>query len=500
MDRILRVSNGAIFDVAGIGPININSGVDNIPATQAFVNPVAQNVAVDPALFSTSRTLVSGPSPLGGGFSVYPPGDSLVRKVQNGVITTVAGTILSGSDLDNIPALNAHISAGGLAVDSAGDLYIVAGQTRIRKVSNGVITTVVGSGRFGFGGDGGPAISANGVFTSIAIDLSGYLYVTENNTFRIRKVSNGVIQTLAGNGTSGFSGDDGPALSAQLDIELTNLSTLAVDSAGRVYIADPVNLRVRVLTPTLPFPAQNAASYAAGPLAPDSIAISQISGIAPAPIIAPDGAWPTSLGGVSLQITDSQNVKQFAPIGSVSPTSVTYLIPPTTALGVASVQLTTSTGAIIAGQLQINRIAPGLFSANSSGSGVAAGMWMRDTAIENTQTSGYLFDPTLPVGQRYAIGFDPGPESDQVFLSLYGTGFHNANVVTATVGGASVPVTGIAPMGSSAGEDVVTIGPLPRSLEGANIPIVLTFDGQQANAVTFSMRPTRSRPTGRSVR
>jgi hypothetical protein len=162
-----------------------------------------------------------------------------IRKVSSGVITTVVGNGNEGFGGDNGPATSAGLSLIGranLAVDAAGNLYIAdGGNNRIRRVSNGVITTVAGNGTAGFSGDGGSATSAQLNFpTAVAVDSVGNLYVSDGN--RIREVSNGVITTIAGNGIQigSFGGDNGPALSAQLDYP----SALTVDPAGNVYLAD----------------------------------------------------------------------------------------------------------------------------------------------------------------------------------------------------------------------------------------------------------------------
>ena len=134
-------------------------------------------------------------------------------------------------------------------MDSAGNLYIAdQGNNRIRKVSNGVITTVAGNGTtVGFLGDNGPATSAQLYFPdSVAVDSAGNLYIADAGNNRIRKVSNGVITTVAGNGMFGYSGDNGPAASAWLCWP----QGVAVDSAGNVYIADQGNNCIRILTPT----------------------------------------------------------------------------------------------------------------------------------------------------------------------------------------------------------------------------------------------------------
>jgi uncharacterized protein (TIGR03437 family) len=167
-----------------------------------------------------------------------------IRKVSNGVITTVAGNGLVGFSGDNGPAANAQLNNPfGVAVDSAGNLYITdTGNQRIRKVSNGVIATVAGNGTAGFSGDNGPAISAKlGTPIGITVDLAGNLYIADRDNNRIRKVASGVITTAAGNGTEGFSGDNGPAANAQLSVPIS----VAVDSPGNLYIADSYNNRIR---------------------------------------------------------------------------------------------------------------------------------------------------------------------------------------------------------------------------------------------------------------
>ena len=146
-----------------------------------------------------------------------------------------------------------------MALDAAGNLYIAdGGDGEVRKVnaSTGLITTVAGSGRLGSGysGDGGPATSAQlTVAYGVTVDAAGNLYIADSWNQRIRKVtaSTGVITTVAGNGKAGYSGDGGPATSAQLN----SPSGVAVDSAGNVYIADTANNAIRRLTPAaIPLP------------------------------------------------------------------------------------------------------------------------------------------------------------------------------------------------------------------------------------------------------
>jgi sugar lactone lactonase YvrE len=225
---IRRVSNGVITSVAGNGTPGFSG--DNGPATSAQLASPA-GVAVDSA----------------GNLYIADTLNNLVREVSNGVITTVAGNGTPGSGGDGGPATSAQLSApSGIAVDLAGNLYIAdSANNRIRQVSGGVIVTVAGTGTPGFSGDGGPAVNAQLYAPSgIAVDSAGDLYIADTYNGVVREVTNGVIATVAGNGTPGFAGDNGPATGA----ELNNPYGVALDSAGNLYIADTGNQRIRKVT------------------------------------------------------------------------------------------------------------------------------------------------------------------------------------------------------------------------------------------------------------
>lgn len=170
-----------------------------------------------------------------------------VRKLSpNGIITTVAGNGTPGYSGDNGPAINAQLAYQlGIAVNAAGELFIADSfNHRIRKVStNGIITTIAGNGFPGYSGDNGPATSAQINNTNdIALDADGNLYIADYSNYRIRKIStNGIISTLAGTGSQGYSGDRGPAAGAQL----STVWGLTVDPGGNLYIADYLNHRIR---------------------------------------------------------------------------------------------------------------------------------------------------------------------------------------------------------------------------------------------------------------
>jgi sugar lactone lactonase YvrE len=161
-----------------------------------------------------------------------------VRKVDTkGIITTVAGNGIKGYSGDGGQATSAELNYPiSVAVDAAG-IYIADGGIVVRKVdAKGIITTVAGNGTQGYSGDGGPATSAElNSSLGVAVDAAGNLYIAEWGNNRIRKVdTKGIITTVAGNGTQGTSVDGGPATSA----ELNRPATVAVDAAGNLYFAD----------------------------------------------------------------------------------------------------------------------------------------------------------------------------------------------------------------------------------------------------------------------
>jgi sugar lactone lactonase YvrE len=184
-----------------------------------------------------------------GDLFIADTGDNRVRKLDpTGIISTVAGNGMLGWGGDGGPANLAELSAPEAVALKGDDLYISdAGNERIRRVSggSGVITTVAGDGSSGFSGDGGPAIEARlSLPMGLAFDGRGNLYVTDSGNDRVRKIDlAGVITTVAGNGHAGFSGDGKPATSAMLNLPVA----IAFGSAGEMYIADGQNNRIRVV-------------------------------------------------------------------------------------------------------------------------------------------------------------------------------------------------------------------------------------------------------------
>ena len=173
-----------------------------------------------------------------------------VREIANGIITTVAGTGVEGYFGDGLQATSAQLSfPRAVAVDAAGNLYIAdTGNCRIRKVTPaGVISTIAGDGTANYSGDGGSASAAELSYPeALTLDSAGNLYVADSWNYRVREITTGgKIQLVAGNGSYGPFGDNGLATAASLGL----IQSLAIDTAGNLYLSDAYNHVVRKVAP-----------------------------------------------------------------------------------------------------------------------------------------------------------------------------------------------------------------------------------------------------------
>ena len=234
--RIRRIApDGTISTLAGTG-VGGYSG-DGGPATQAQVNTPHYVVqAPDASIYFVEKT------------------SHVVRRIMpDGTITTVAGTGVAGYAGDGGQAARARLNQpDGLAVGADGSVYVSdQGNHRVRRIApSGLITTVAGTGTLGFAGDGGQATLAR-LNRPQGLDVrpDGTLYIADGNNNRVRKVAPaGIITTVAGNGTAGYSGEGGPAA----DSRLNRPRAVSTGPDGAVYLADFGNSRVRRIAPAFP--------------------------------------------------------------------------------------------------------------------------------------------------------------------------------------------------------------------------------------------------------
>ena len=508
--------SGMITTIAGTGTPGFSG--DGGPAAEAQLN--------------SPNDVLAGAD---GNLYVFDTSNRRIRRIGvDGVITTVAGTGQYGDSGDGGPAIEAkfqNLAAG--AMDGEGNLFVADSYTyRLRRINPaGVITTVAGTGTRGFSGDGGPASEAEiSTIGDVFIDGSGNLYLCDFNNLAVRKIdSDGVITTVAeinGNITSAvlepngsyllanpnanylasvlpngnaisfsrpgqdFAGDGGGANNATF----RSLGKLTLAPDGRVFVCDIKNHRIRVLTPVPSiFDAGlvNAASFAAGPVAPESIFAAfgwNLAGREEALTALP---LPTGLGGATVSITDSTGATHEMGDFYASPTQRNFEIPGAAAAGPATLTITNVHEKSGSMPVAVSAVAPGVFTMNSSGSGVPAGMALR-VAADGSRSDVPLAQYDEGSGLWIPLPLDLGPEGDAIYLPLYATGLRgrsDLSNVAATIGGLPLPVGYAGKQGDFAGLDQLNIGPIPRSLAGrGEAAIAITVDGAAANSVTIAIQ------------
>jgi trimeric autotransporter adhesin len=285
---IRKVSpSGRITTVAGNGRGGYEG--DNGPATKAHLD---QPDTVSPLP--------------GGGFLIADTVNSVIRRVSaQGMITTVAGTGMSGYGGDNGPAVDAKLffPQSVAALPGGGFLIADTDNERIREVSPaGQITTVAGNGTFGFAGDRGPATSAElALPTGVSVTPDGFLIADSDND-RIREVSSGTITTVAGNGTIGYSGDGGAATRAEMRFP----KGVSAQPDGGFLVADTQNDAIRRISPA------GRISTVAGKKPPPAARAGQATSTR---LNMPNGVAALANGGFLIADTEANRIRKVSPPG-----------------------------------------------------------------------------------------------------------------------------------------------------------------------------------------
>jgi uncharacterized protein (TIGR03437 family) len=433
-NRVRRVDpSGVITTFAGNGTVAGFGGEGN-PATLTPLD-LPQGVAADQA----------------GNVYIADTNHNRVIQVDTaGNIHTVAGTGTAGAAGGGGTSLGELYGPTGLAVDSAGNLYIADTQNhRIRMLTpGGTISTIVGTGTAGFSGDGGAALVAElNAPSAIAVDSSGNLYIADTGNNRVRMVTtDGHIATIAGTGDAAYNGDNGAAL----EIALYNPGGVALDAQGNVWVADTGNNRVRemVATQTVVTPPQpvnvtlaNSASLLAGSLAPGEIfsifcSLGQSMGPATAVMGAYDasGMLSTSLGNVQVLFNNTP-----APLFYVQSNQINAQVPYEME-GQTSAQLQVIYQGVPVADLQVSLVYvnPALFTlSNGTGNAVA-------------------------VNQDGSINSDTNPAPRGSIVVLYATGYGQTSSAGVTGQAAAAPYP---------------LPVLPASLTMGGVPATILFAG-----------------------
>lgn len=530
--RVRKVTPaGVITTVAGNGISGLNG--DGGPATQASLHsPYA-------LVFDSAGNLY-----------IADTSNHKIRKVApDGIITTFAGNGQDGFGGDGGKATDARLNLPvGLAVDAGGNLLIAdSANNRVRKVnaSDGTIVTVAGNGSPGAAGDGGAATAAQlSQPVSVALDRNGNLFIADASNFLIRKVgTDGKISRFAGTGNFGYSGDGGLATAADISFpfQLTvdkdgnvifvdnytavvrrvttdgKIATvfgnesgavlegiaptgygfsdprgIAIDAAGNLYISDAVYHQVVAAVGLNSVATVESAGYTGPMIARDALVAAFGVKLATAEAFAPanQAQLPTTLAGTTVTLRDSKGADRAALLLYVGPNQVNYIIPEGMAEGFAMVTVRNSLGETATGFIEIVSVMPGLFSANSDGTGAVVGAAIRvRNGVQLPRESIIALNPATNKYVTKAVDFDPATED--LYLELYGTGIRyrsNLANVVCEIGGVKVPVEYAFVAPGYYGLDQVNIK-IPTSLDNrGEMDLILTVDGRKAKTLRVNIK------------
>jgi len=460
---------GIVTTIAGIG-VEAFSGDGGLAVSAALGRPVALTLDAAGNLYIADAT------------------NQRIRRIDTrGIITTIAGNGVDAFAGDGGAAASASLGFPlGVAVDKSGNVYVAdADNNRIRKISTtGIITTIAGTGSGGFAGDGGLATSATlNIPSDVAVDSAGNIYIADSGNNRIRKINgSGVISTVAGASTNGFTGDGGSPAQANLD----HPWGLAIDGADNIYIADRANNRIRLIAPALAgspsLPANsvlNAASFAANAaISPGAIVAVFGSDFMTGTAAATSTPLPTVLGPDTVKFNGVA-----APLYYTSSGQINAQVPFTVPAGTATVQVSRGTATSASQTVSVALASPGIFIVDpAAGTGAIV----------------HAADGTLVTSAS--------PAQAGEFLSIYCTGL---GALTTSVQSGS-PGPAVPPFAPTVATPVVKIGAasptviysglapgfvglyqiniqVPAGLPSGNQPVQVTISGFASNTATMAV-------------
>jgi uncharacterized protein (TIGR03437 family) len=295
-----------------------------------------------------------------------------------------------------------------------------------------------------------------------------------------------------------FHSNNSGASWTQINTGLTHPGVFSLAVSGTSLVAGTLGNGVFITDPIAGLVATvSAASFGGTELAPESNVSSFGSNMATSIASASSQPLPFTLAGTSVKIQDSSGRETPAPLFYVSPDQINFQVPRGISLGAANVIVSSGSGSVSSGSIQITQVAPGIFTANASGQGVPAGYALRIKA-DGTRINEPVFQFDAAQNKFVPLPIDLGPDmgaaSDQVFLILFGTGFRfrsDIAAVTARIGGATgvdAPVGYAGEQGEFVGVDQFNLL-LPRALAGrGEVTVAVTVDAKRANVVGVNIR------------
>ncbi len=441
--------------------------------------------------------------------------DAFITKLNSAGNALLYSTYLGGANQD---------VAQGVAIDASGNAYLAGESASTNFPTANPLFAANRGGGDAFVAKLNPAGSALLYSTylggaareeavAVAVDASESAFLVGRTFSSDFPALNSMQGNMAGR-TDGFVARLNGSGSALLystflgGSDRDRAESIAVDPSGTAFVAgytsstdfpmaSPLQGRkagftdtfiVRIVdTPAIPpVTSVSAASFTGTSLAPDSIVSAFGQGLATSTEAARSIPLPTALGGATVRITDRAGVERVAPLFFASPNQINFLLPPETARGQGTVTVKQGDRTAATGRVEVEPVAPGLFTANASGRGVAAALVLR-VAADGAQTVTPVFQCGSAPGSCTGVPIDLGAETDQSFLLLFGTGIRGFSrpAVAVTIGGEAAEVLGAGAQGQFVGLDQVNVRVSRRLLGRGEVNVVLTVDGRPSNTVTI---------------